>query len=90
MTILDALETIAESGIRCGALCITLESDEAVDAVYAQLGVPVQSSRDAIQRPTYEDQDKHGGYRRVARTSILGLSVILQGPLKLRRGKEAA
>ena len=86
--LLSAIETLAENdNIRHATIAIRVDSDAAVDELYADLGEPVKGR---FERP-YDDLTSDGNaYERKAVTSVLGVTIVVTGPFQLVKAKEAA
>ena len=90
MTTIDALEAIGDlPALRHATLAIRLDSDGAVDELYAALGPPVNESgvriADKSSPPRWEELDGGGGRWREAVTTVAGVRVIISGPMQVGR-----
>lgn len=83
--ILSAVDALAEHpNIKHGAVSLRLDSDQAVDELYAALGEPVKARPGDYERP-YDDISGDLVERR-ASTTVQGVRVSLVGPARLMRG----
>lgn len=82
--LLAAIEAIGEhSAVKMASVVIRVRSDRDVDALYEDLGEPVD--REGVERPFVDFTSDGTGWERKAATRIAGVSVMIVGPMQVGR-----